>query len=58
MSGKMAINARNIAPGSVIRVNILSMNSAVRFPGLIPGMNPPDFFMLSARSTGFNTIAV
>ena len=34
------------------------MYSAVFLPGRTPGMNPPYFFMLSARSIGLNTIAV
>lgn len=52
------MNAKNIAPGNVIRVNILSMNSAVFLPGLTPGIKPPDFFKLSAMSLGLYCIAV
>ena len=34
------------------------MNSAVFLPGRTPGMKPPYFFMLSARSFGLKMIAV
>jgi len=57
-SGSTEIKARKTAPGRVIRVSVRSMYSAVFFPGLTPGMNPPYFFMLSARSMGLKTIAV
>ena len=56
--GNTATKAKNSAPGSVMRVMIKSKYSAVCFPGLIPGMNPPYFFILSAMSTGLNVIAV
>src|SRR5207245_2593521 len=57
-SGSTEIRARKIAPGRVIRVRVRSMYSAVFLPGRTPGMNPPYFFMLSARSMGLNTMAV
>jgi hypothetical protein len=57
-SGSTEMIARKTAPGSVMRVRIRSMYSAVFLPGRTPGMNPPYFFMLSARSTGLKTIAV
>ena len=58
IDGSMAINARNMAPGSVTLVSTLSIYSEVLFPGRMPGMKPPYFCMLSARSCGLNTIAV
>src|SRR3972149_3840529 len=54
-SGRIEISARKTAPGRVIRVSVRSMYSAVFFPGRTPGMNPPYFFMLSARSMGLKT---
>ena len=57
-SGSTEISARKTAPGSVMRVRVLSMYSAVFFPGRTPGMKPPYFFMLSARSMGLKTMAV
>ncbi len=47
-----------MAPPNVNRVRTLSMYWDVFFPGLIPGMYPPYFFMLSATSTGLNVTAV
>ena len=38
--GKIAITARYNAPASVIRVRMVSMYSAVRLPGRMPGMKP------------------
>ncbi len=58
MFGRIATTARYTAPTSVMRVRILSMNSAVRFPGLIPGMNPPYLRMFSAVSSGLKMIEV
>ena len=50
--------ARNIAPGKVIFVNILSIKSDVGLPGHTPDINPPCFFILSDTSFGLNAIAV
>ena len=49
---------RKSAPGSVMRVTIRSMYSAVFAPGFTPGMNAPCFFRFSAMSTGLKMIAV
>ena len=46
------------APIAVTRDSTWSMNSAVRLPGRMPGMKPPDRLMLSATSTGLITMAV
>ena len=46
--GKTATPARNIEPGSVTLVKILSINSAVFFPGRTPGMKPPCCFIFDA----------
>ena len=48
----------NIDPGSVILDKILSKYSAVFFPGLTPGINPPFLFMSSAICVGLIVIAV
>ena len=53
-----AIKAKKMDPGKVTRVRILSINSAVLFPGRTPGIKPPCFFILSATSTGLKAIAV
>ena len=45
-------------PTSVMRVRMVSMYSAVRLPGRIPGTNPPYFRMFSATSSGLKMIAV
>ena len=45
-------------PTRVMRVNTRSMNSAVFFPGRIPGMNPPCFLRFSATSVGLKVTAV
>ncbi len=58
MQVNIATIAKNIEPGKVILVKILSINSDVCFPGLIPGINPPCFFILSATSFGLKAIAV
>ena len=57
-AGSIATIARNIEPGNVIFVKILSINSEVCLPGLIPGIKPPCFFILSATSFGLKAIAV
>ena len=56
--GKIAINPKNTAEGNVILDNILSINSAVDYPGLTPGIKPPCLFIVSATSTGLTAIAV
>ena len=43
-----------IAPIKIILLRILVRYSDVGFPGLIPGINPPLFFILLATSTGLN----
>jgi len=48
----------HMEPGNVILDIILSRNSTVFLPGLIPGINPPFFFISSAICTGFIVIAV
>jgi len=45
-------------PGRVILDIIVSRNSTVLRPGLIPGINPPFFFISSAIWLGFIVIAV
>ena len=57
-SGSTEMRARKMAPGRVMRVSTRSMYSAVFLPGRTPGMKPPYFFMLSARSIGLKTMAV
>ena len=57
-SGRIAISARYSAPASVMRVRIVSMYSAVRLPGRMPGTNPPYLRMFSATSSGLKMIAV
>ncbi len=47
-----------MAPTRVMRVSVMSMKSAVRWPGRIPGMNPPYFLMFSAVSWGLKMIEV
>ena len=47
-----------IAPTVVSLVVIPSIYFAVWSPGLIPGINAPDFFRLSAVSLGLKTRAV
>ena len=47
-----------IAPTVVSFVVMPSMYLAVCSPGLMPGMNAPDFFKLSAVSRGLKTSAV
>ena len=42
----MATDASAIEPGKVTQVKILSMYSAVFFPGRTPGINPPCCFMV------------
>ena len=56
--GSRAIPARKKAPTRVILVSARSIYSAVDFPGLIPGINPPYFLILSARSIGLVVTAV
>ncbi|MNC92312.1 hypothetical protein D3C83_87100 [compost metagenome] len=56
--GMIATIARYVAPASVILARIVSMYSAVRLPGRMPGMNPPYFRMFSATSSGLKMIAV
>ena len=50
--GMTETSARYSAPTSVRRVSTKLRYSAVGRPGRMPGMNPPYFFMSSARSTG------
>ena len=57
-AGNMVINPRKIEPGSVILDMMVSMYSAVLFPGLMPGINPPFFFISSAIWLGLMVIAV
>ena len=40
----------------MIRLSTYDRYSAVGRPGRMPGMNPPYFFMSSARSSGLNVI--
>ncbi|MNR55875.1 hypothetical protein D3C85_1763420 [compost metagenome] len=47
IDGRIAIIARKIAPGKVILEITSSINVDVDKPGLIPGINPPFFFMSS-----------
>ena len=49
IEGKIATNAKKIAPGKVIRDITASINPAVVLPGLTPGTKPPFFFMSSAN---------
>jgi hypothetical protein len=42
-AGNIVINPRKMEPGSVILDMMVSIYSAVLFPGLIPGINPPFF---------------
>jgi hypothetical protein len=56
--GMIAMIARYTAPASVILVRIVSMYSAVRLPGRMPGTKPPYFRMFSATSSGLKMIAV
>lgn len=52
--GRMiAMAARNIAPGSVMRLITFLMYCTVAPPGRTPGMKPPLFFRLSAVSCGW-----
>ena len=54
----MQTTDRYSAPANVIRDSTRSMYCAVFLPGRMPGMKPPDFFKLSATSTGLNTTDV
>ena len=56
--GSIAIILKNIPPN---RVNLLIMpdkNSVVGLPALIPGTNPPFFFILFDTSAGLNVAYV
>ncbi len=57
-AGRIATAARKMAPGNVIFDKMLSINSAVCFPGFMPGTNPPLRFKLSAMSFDGTVIAV
>src|ERR1700712_4770287 len=54
--GRIAMKPRYSEPGNVIRLSTYCRYSAVGRPGRMPGMNPPYFFMSSARSTGLNVM--
>ena len=54
----MATSANAKEPGKVTRDNMLSIYSAVFFPGLIPGINPPCCFICCDTCVGSNAIAV
>ena len=54
--GIKAINARNMAPKSVILFDILPKYSLVCLPALIPGINPPFCYILLLTSSGLNVI--
>ena len=56
--GREAINAKKTAPASVNLLSTLAKYSSVDFPGHIPGMNPFEFFILSATSSGLNVIDI
>ena len=58
ISGSMHTNAKYDAPIVVILDKTKSIYSAVFSPGLIPGINPPCLFKLSAVSVGLKTIDV
>ncbi len=58
MVGITAIIAKKLAPINVSLEATLSKYSAVGFPGLMPGINPPYFFIFSATSLGSKTTAV
>src|SRR3569833_2665673 len=53
-AGNMQTTDRYSALANVICESTRSMYCAVFFPGRMPGMKPPDFFKLSATSTGLN----
>ena len=55
-SGNSAITPRYTEPGAVSLLSTYWRYSAVGRPGLMPGMNPPYFFMLSATSVGLKVI--
>ena len=46
--GVMATPPRNSAPGQVIRLRMWARYRSVGCPGLIPGIYPPCFRMMSA----------
>ena len=54
--GTKAMNARNIAPKSVILLDILPRYSLVCLPALIPGINPPFCWIRLLTSSGLNVI--
>ena len=57
-AGNIATIAKKKDPGKVIFEMIPSKNSAVFFPGLIPGIKPPFFLRSSAICCGEKVIAV
>ena len=58
MVGTTAMAAMKMPPGSVTRLITFLMYCTVAVPGRTPGMKPPCLRMLSAVSSGLNTIEV
>ena len=58
IDGSRATKARNSEPGSVMRLRMPARYFSVGGPGLMPGMNPPCYRMMSACWCGSNVIAV
>ena len=58
MLGKIAIINKKTAPDAATRVTTKSKNSAVFFPGRIPGMNAPFFCKFVAVASGSKLTAV
>ena len=55
-SGPVSLSGNGCDTSVLIKID--SIYSADLSPGLIPGINPPCFFKLSAVSSGLKTIAV
>ena len=56
--GIIATILKPSAPMKITLLRILFKYSVVGLPGLIPGIKPPDFFILLAISIGLNVIEV
>ena len=56
--GSIAITLKNSPPNNVNLLIIDDKYSVVGLPALIPGMNPPFFFILFDTSAGLNVAYV
>ncbi len=54
--GEIAIRARNTPPNRFSLLDTFARYSAVCLPGLIPGINPPLFWIFSAICSGLKVI--